>query len=318
MTNLTLKDKRIILELDHNSRQSYKQIGKTIGLSKEATRLRIQKLEKKVIEGYFPLINFGALGYSLYIIYLKTSGMSKEEENKFITRINKTKNIGLNVSVLGSWNFNIAIWAKNNSEFEKALQNITRGFEKHIIKKTIMIETFAHYFKFKLFKEIKNETPTLITSSLNKEKKIDAIDKQILISLSKNAKISLTELSKKIGLTPSAISLRIKNLEKEKIILGYKPQLNLDLLHLKIFLKLQKTDEKKEKKIITYLSQIPEVISVSKTHGDFNLEFRLNIKNILELNEIINDFKEKFSEEFIDFEMMIFVKFHKVLNYFPE
>lgn len=243
--------------------------------------------------------------------------MPKNKEKIFINRINKTRGIVLNASIFGEWNFNLAVLAKDSSDFESILNHIIGGFEEYIIKKTIMIEFEAHYFKFKLFKDIENPTKIIITRNTKKRVKIDSIDKIILFELSKNARANINKMAEKIGLTSAAIIKRIKNLENKKIILGYKAQLNLGLLHAKVFLHLQKTTKEKETEIISYLSDIPEVISVSKTFGDYELEFRAIIKNILDLQMILEDFRDRYSKEFIDFSLIIFIKFHKVLSYFP-
>ena len=69
--------------------------------------------------------------------------------------------------------------------------------------------------------------------------------------------------------------------------------------------------------MIDFLSGKLEVTSVSKTLGNYELEFRVLVNNILELQSLIEDFKDKFPKEFIDFNIMVFVNFYKVLNYFP-
>lgn len=318
MTNLDKNDKKILLELDKNSRQSYTQIAGKVRLSKEAVRLRIQKLEKeKIIEGYYSLVNFPLLGENLYLIYLKTYGMNPEIEKKFIEHVNKIKNVGLNVSVIGFSNFNLAIWSKSPFEFEKTFTKILEGFEKYIFKKIIMVESSANYFKNKFFFPLVLNTDILRTESASKPEEIDNRDFLILESLAENARISASDLAVKTNLTAAAVAQRIKNLEKRKIILGYKVQVNFNLFHLKIFLKLQDMNGLLEKKMINYLNGIREVVSVSKTYGDYDLEFRIQVESILQIEEIINGFRTEFQKNFQDFEMIIFTRFHKVLNYFP-
>jgi len=317
MTNMDLKDRKIIVELDKNARQNFSQIAKSVGLSKQVVRARVQNLEKNIIEGYYPIINFPLLGYSLHVVYLKFAGMPKEKEKKLIDRINVAKRVGLNVTVFGDWNLNLAIWAKYPLDFENTLNDIVKGFEQYIIKKTIMMESEANYFRFKLFRDVKNDAETIITKDVKERKEIDGSDELILACLSKNAREDIVKIAERLKMTPAAAAKRIKNLESKKIIMGYKPQLNLNLLHTKVFLHLQKITEEKEKQVMDYLSRIPEIISVSKTFGDYELEFRAQVENISDLHKIIEDFREKYPQEFIDFNLLIFIKFHRVLSYFP-
>ena len=46
MTKLDLKDKKILYELDLNSRQSFHQIAKKVGLSKDSIIYRVNKLKQ--------------------------------------------------------------------------------------------------------------------------------------------------------------------------------------------------------------------------------------------------------------------------------
>lgn len=64
-------DLKIITQLEQNSRASYVDIGKQIGLSPSSVRERIQKLEDaSVIQGYKLQLNNQKLGYGLEVFIL--------------------------------------------------------------------------------------------------------------------------------------------------------------------------------------------------------------------------------------------------------
>lgn len=56
--------------------------------------------------------------------------------------------------------------------------------------------------------------------------KFDTIDKNILSALQKNARLSMLELSEKVGLSPTPCARRVKNLESSGVILGYRAELD--------------------------------------------------------------------------------------------
>ena len=59
MVKIDLKDRKILYYLDLNSRQSFAEIGKKVGLSKNAITYRIKRLEKEgLINNYYTAINF--------------------------------------------------------------------------------------------------------------------------------------------------------------------------------------------------------------------------------------------------------------------
>lgn len=59
------KDEKILIELIKNSRMSFKQLGKKVGLSREVVTYRVNKLiEEKIITDFHSIINIEKLGYS--------------------------------------------------------------------------------------------------------------------------------------------------------------------------------------------------------------------------------------------------------------
>ena len=58
---------------------------------------------------------------------------------------------------------------------------------------------------------------------LSPQKKLDAVDLQIIRALEEDSRVSLRKLAHKLALTPNILHNRIKSLEKEGIINGYVP-----------------------------------------------------------------------------------------------
>ena len=73
MEKLDLKDRKILYHLDLDSRQSFRSIGKKIGLSKDVIANRVKKLQEKgVIKHFYTQVDPFKLGYicfRFYIIY---------------------------------------------------------------------------------------------------------------------------------------------------------------------------------------------------------------------------------------------------------
>ena len=63
-------------------------------------------------------------------------------------------------------------------------------------------------------------------------RELDRIDMKILSVLQADARIPITELAERVGLSVTPCGERIKNLEKEGVILGYQARLNPHALSL--------------------------------------------------------------------------------------
>lgn len=76
---------------------------------------------------------------------------------------------------------------------------------------------------------------------------MDQIDKDMLEILKKNARIQLSEISKRIHLTIPAVSERLKKLESQGIIEKYTIKLNFEKMNEKllafIFVNIEKTED---------------------------------------------------------------------------
>ena len=51
--------------------------------------------------------------------------------------------------------------------------------------------------------------------------KLNLKDKKILYELEKNARVTISDIAKKVGLSKQLVSYKIKRLEEERIIEGY-------------------------------------------------------------------------------------------------
>ena len=73
-------DREIIDLLSENARRSLVEISKKVNESAKVIGNRIRKLEeKKLIEGYRPIINHNKIGYTYYKVFINLNKISKEE-----------------------------------------------------------------------------------------------------------------------------------------------------------------------------------------------------------------------------------------------
>jgi len=149
--------------------------------------------------------------------------------------------------------------------------------------------------------------------------KIDKIDKKILHELTKNARQTTLDISKKIKQTERIVRYRIKRLEKEKIIQGYRVFLNTNLLGLKYYkllIDLQDTKKEDINKMRSYIKEDSNVVYSTEALGGFDFELEVHLRDSQELMGFILDFKEKFPRFIKNITHMEYMKEYK-LTYFP-
>lgn len=119
---------------------------------------------------------------------------------------------------------------------------------------------------------------------------IDNKDNTILKTLEENARTSYMELARNLGISEGAVRKRIKKLEKEYVILGYKASINYKKLGYsnKIIMGVD-TKPDAYLKVINQLKELPYIKDLATSSGDHMIMFNVWIKNIEELNKILED-----------------------------
>ena len=320
LDKLDLIDKKLIYTLDLDARMPLSKIAKKLRVSKQVVKYRLDNLVSKgIIRGFYADINSSKLGLEIYMIYFKFHKMPLTIEKKFIKHMCSQKGIGVNISINGKWDYMVDLWAKSPVHFKKQYQEIMKDYEQYIKNKQIIIETDFYYFKPTHILDKPSNKKIIMTGNLE-EIKLDNIDKKIIITLTKNCRISLVELAKLVGLTPNAVKNRIKQLEKNNIILGYQVFIDyqkLGFLHYRVFLHIENLTQELENSIIEFLRLNKTCVSITKTIGYCELEFRSIVKSVDEFYALIEELRKEFADYLKDYEPIIYSKMHDVWNYFP-
>ena len=320
MEKLDLKDRKIIYELDFDARMSLTQLGMKVGLSKQALKYRLENLQKKnIIKGFYTDVNPSKLGMSIYLVYINFHQITPEIEKRLINHASKQKSVGVNTTINGKWDYCVGIWAESVIHFKNYYKKIMGNYEKYVKEKTIMIETEFYYLKPRQIIDKASEREIKMEGDIERFN-LDERDRIILSLLSKNSRISLVDIASKVELTANGVKERIKNLENKGIILGYRVMIDyklLDFLHYRIFLHFNNVTEEKEEKIMNLLRKNKANISITKTIGFCDLEFRAILENIDEFFNLMEELKREFPDLIKDYDSIIYYKFHDTLNYFP-
>lgn len=120
---LDSKDLEILYILKNNSRESFREIAKKVGLSDVAVIKRVKKLEKiRVIRKYTILIDPKKLGYNLVSI----TGIDVEPEHIFyvLSHLKDKEYVKYLALTSGDHAVITTIWAKDRSELARIHEEI--------------------------------------------------------------------------------------------------------------------------------------------------------------------------------------------------
>lgn len=304
IVELDVKDKKILYNLDFDARIPLSQLAKKVGLSEEVVGYRIKNLMRlKIIEKFYPAKDLMKLGYNYIKFLIRLRKTSSDIEKKLIDEIKNNKSIGWLLVGDGMCDITAGFFVKDMKELEKLFFGIVYKYGEMFLDVRTSIGVRIFHYKHNYIYGTKDYN-ALIVGENPKQEKIDEIDNKILDLLDKDGRMPITIIAKSLNLSLNAVKYRIKRLEKEKIILGYRCKLNIRRLgyeHRKVYTFFNKVDEKKLNEIITYLRYHPQVIYTTQSIGMSILEFEVIIKNRSELYELLDNLKDRFPGTFFDF-----------------
>ncbi len=307
---LDLKDKKILFELDKDSSAPLSNIARKVGLSKEVVFHRINNLLKNnVILRFQTIVSTYRLGYRSYKFYFKLQNINASIRKRIEDYFQKKKLVYWIGNCQGRWDMIIAFWAKDIKEIGEFEDDILNKFSQYIQERTLSISRKSMQYNRRWFYNDKKEIIETGFGEDLEEVELDEIDIEILKHLANNARIKIVDLAESIDASVTVVAYRIKQMEKNKVILGYKYALNpkaFDYETCKAFISLKNANQEKRNKLINYCKSLSNVLNIVLTIGQWDMEIEFEVKNFDEYYKIISNVQEKFKDIIKSYESAVF------------
>jgi Lrp/AsnC family leucine-responsive transcriptional regulator len=127
--------------------------------------------------------------------------------------------------------------------------------------------------------------------ALDSDRLLDDVSWQILTELQENARLSYTELGRRVGLTAPAVAERVRRMEEMDIITGYRVELNLEKtgLPLVAFIRIA-TDERMCFQFGGAAREIPEILECHRVTGGDSYIVKVAVSSVRHLERLLDRF----------------------------
>lgn len=311
---LDKKDKLIMQQLEENSRQSYSEIGRKVGLRNDTVEYRINKLRKSgIVIRMFAEPNLAKLGLKTYRIYLKVENVTEKEEKEMVDYFMNHPKGHWFAEFEGEWDYTMRYTMKDDLEFREEIEALMRRFGRFIRSKNIVITLQQSYLPLSYFTGMEGKVRLVSLERVEKIESLDEIDRNIMGLLFDDSRMKTVEIASAIGISADAVQYRIKKLLEREIIsffgVYYDPSV-LGYTRHKILLWLQHTTKEREKKLIRYCEQHPNSSYLNRVVGSWDLEVDFDARNAQELHDIVKDLRNKFSDIIRDHSTLTILREH--------
>jgi Lrp/AsnC family transcriptional regulator, leucine-responsive regulatory protein len=120
---------------------------------------------------------------------------------------------------------------------------------------------------------------------------IDDTNRRLLAELQDDARLSLAELGRRVGLSPPAVAERVQRLEEQGVILGYRAEIDPRALGLTLSAVTRVRPAPGQLANVAELAQeTPEVVDCRRVTGDDCYVMTAHVRDVQHLEEVIDRF----------------------------
>lgn len=312
MLGIDVKDRKILYQLDLNSRQSLNAIGSSVRLSKSLVQYRIDRLVKTgIIKNFYTSIDFFKLGYINLGIYVNYQYYTPEIEKNIIQYFVDSQHAWFIANIQGKFDLIVLFSVSNMNQFFSFWKNTLKKYRFYFQNALISFFTKTHYLPISYILKEDNTVQRLDHEIIDggEQIEIEDVDRAILERISLNSRKPLIEIAEELHTSSTTIANRIKKLENMKVINGYR--INIDYLKLgyQLFnIHFNLKNYNKLHHVINFAKKNPYLISASEVIDHCDLSLNYHIENFNELHKIIKEIYNEFPND---------VKNHMTFSY-PE
>jgi len=149
--------------------------------------------------------------------------------------------------------------------------------------------------------------------------KLDDKDKKIFDILNVNSRISLTDISRQVGLSIDGVKDRIDKMKESKVIQRFcvipEPKYFGFPLTSHVYVKFQNLTEENLRGFENYLKGHARVFILMSMVGDYDMYFVILAKDAIDLNSMKNEIRMKFKDLIADWKEVVVAEILKYEEY---
>lgn len=283
---------KILKELIADGRKSDSEIAKKIGLTKEIVKKNRGQMEQAgIITGATIHINYKSFGYKAVAHLL--INVDSRQEDQFIEYLQKMPEVYSFYKRGVKGNIDVITTLKTLEQLNEIKDAIKRHFSVLEMKTAIWTDVKEMNDNLAIIPDNRKNVVETINYQTKTQKKsnpqtmvIDQIDQKIADKLSENGRLSMETLGREIGISSDIAKRRYEKLKKNgvlKVTIQINP-IKIGYQALCLFFTI--TSHENSLLIIEKISKIPDIISIMKTTGDYDLQIWAMVQDVEQLLSI--------------------------------
>ena len=296
---LDVKDKKILQELDANPRIPLSRLAKKVRLSQQVVDYRVKRLEEQgIIQHFGTIFNLSKIRYEQYRVFLQLGNVDDAEKKKIIGYLQRHEQVYWAALIGSKWDLFVVVFVRNYEALEEFLDGMFQKFPKALRDYEALYVLYHEFYPHKFLGMRDSFKPLKVNSAVaGKYLALDKTDLQILHVLKIHCRASSLEIAKTCKVSYKTVQNRIKKLEAEDMIIGYRMFLRSEAFHYKAYLlvfSFTSYGKKIEENFLRYVQQKQEITQALKLFGRYSFMLHFRVRNEKELHHVIVDLRNRF------------------------
>ena len=298
--DLSLVDRRLIRELDRNCRETYTALSKRLNIPAETIRYRTKLLvESGIISSFYAVVDAGKLGCSVHKVLFKLHNVDEKKVTEIVEYLVGNAVVNWVARFDGIFDLSFTMWASSIAEVSAFVDELKSRFHRYLSRIALAVNIQAEFLaRDPVQKGKRRPSPQALYTTPSARYRADELDFAILKILAGNPRMSATAIAKDVGVTSETVGMRIKNLEREKVITGYRivvDSTKIAEMNLYVLVYLNAVSQDEIQRLMDYCRSLPQVNYIIKALGAWDYELNVETKDILEYRTLMMELTREFS-----------------------
>lgn len=311
-------DRNLIFLYSENCRSRIKNLSELLKKSPQRLKYSLRVLEKEgVLDNLHCIFDYSYFGLILFRVYFKGGYVSEKDKANIIKKLTENPYVVAVYELSGEFDLAVEFESPNPSRFNKELKKVAELIPT-LNNYKIMLNLVSHiYPRLYLVREetLKNIVQQeIIVGGDRSIQFFSQNEMSVMKNLLQNPNLRLTTLSTKSGISMKTANSVFKDLQKKKIIRGFRCLVNtnkLGIFKFRLFLRLHNLSQEKEKELTDYFMKTSEVVQLHKTVGDWDMEIDIESFDKARIRYIVTQMREEFRDLIQTFNSIEFYQTYK-------
>ena len=317
-------DHNLLFLYSENLRGKIKEMAFLLKKSPQRLKYNLRQFEKEgIVRNPHSIFDYSHFGLLLFRVYFKGGYIGDKDKAEIIKKLSENEHVVAIYELSGEFDLAIELISPNPSRFNKELKkvaDIIPTLKNHKILLNVVTHIYPRAYLPNDKPLINHFLEEIVIGGDRAREEFTEYDMKVMKAVLENPKIRLSRLAKVSGMNVKTAASLLKELQNRKVLRAFKYWISankLSIYKFRLFIKLHNISREREGQLLKFMLHTNEVVQVSKTIGNWNIEIDIESLSRTRIRELIAQIRSEFNDIIETFNLIEFYRLY-MRKYLPE